>query len=152
MRYARTQAGKLTFAVFGVVVALISAILIPASIKNGRMPTVELLALGLTLVFVFAVMLVFSRLTITIDDERIAWSFGAGWPKFDLPLSEVQSVKAVKNSVFYGYGIRVVPRGMLYNVSGRDAVEITRHDGKVIRLGTDQPDQLLAAIDGARRG
>jgi hypothetical protein len=151
LRYAHTQTGTSVFVVFGVVIALIAAILIPASASHGVPPATELLVLGVVLSLVLVVMLVFSRLTIIIDDERIAWRFGAGWPKFELPLDEIQSARAVTNSIMYGYGIRVIPRGMLYNVSGRAAIELTRTDGKLIRLGTDDPDQLLAAIQSASR-
>jgi hypothetical protein len=151
-RYAHTQTGTSIFVVFGVVVALISAIVIPASVSHGSPPAVELVALGVVLLIVFIVMLLFSRLTIIVDDNRISWRFGAGWPKFDQPLSEVVSARTVSNSIVYGYGIRVIPKGMLYNVSGRGAVEITRPDGKLIRLGSDEPEKLLAAIqDAARR-
>jgi hypothetical protein len=35
---------------------------------------------------------------------------------------------------------------MLYNVSGRDAVEIQLDDGRRFRLGTDDPEGLVAAL------
>ena len=41
---------------------------------------------------------------------------------------------------------RVTMRGMLYNVSGRDAVEIRLDTGRRFRLGTDDPDGLVAAL------
>jgi hypothetical protein len=40
----------------------------------------------------------------------------------------------------------------LYNVSGRKAVEVTRLSGKRVRIGTDEPDALLAAPTSARGG
>lgn len=39
---------------------------------------------------------------------------------------------------------------MLYNVAGLDAVEITLGSGERVRIGTDEPDLLLLAIQGAR--
>ena len=36
--------------------------------------------------------------------------------------------------------------GWLYNVSGLDAVEIETSDGDVIRLGTDEPNQLSSVL------
>jgi hypothetical protein len=38
---------------------------------------------------------------------------------------------------------------MLYNVSGLDAVEITRQDGSRFRLGTDQPERLARTLSEA---
>jgi hypothetical protein len=35
---------------------------------------------------------------------------------------------------------------MLYNVSGFDAVELSLADGRRVRLGTDEPDAVVAAL------
>jgi hypothetical protein len=51
-----------------------------------------------------------------------------------------------------GWGIRITTRGMLYNVSGRDAVEIRLDDGRRFRLGTDDPNGLVAALSGRLQG
>ena len=46
----------------------------------------------------------------------------------------------------FGWGIRKVSRGWMYNNAGRNAVELSLRSGKVFRIGTDQPVELLAAI------
>jgi hypothetical protein len=38
----------------------------------------------------------------------------------------------------------------LFNVSGLDAVEVELVDGKRIRIGTDEPQALVAAIRARR--
>jgi len=63
-----------------------------------------------------------------------------------VPLRDVESVEPVKNPWYYGIGLRVTPRGMLYSVSGLSAVEITRRDGSRLRIGTDEPEKLTAAL------
>ena len=40
----------------------------------------------------------------------------------------------------------MTPHGVLYNVSGFDAVEIKLRTGKKFRIGTDVPQELDAAI------
>ena len=45
--------------------------------------------------------------------------------------------------------MRIIPRGRLYNVGGVDAVELEMDNGRVVRVGTDQPDALLAAVNAA---
>ncbi len=38
----------------------------------------------------------------------------------------------------------------LFNVSGRDAVELKMKSGRTYRIGTDRPDALEAAVRAAR--
>jgi hypothetical protein len=56
----------------------------------------------------------------------------------------------VRNRWYYGWGIRITPRGWLYNVSGLDAVELALKNGKCVRIGSDEPHALARAIDHAR--
>ena len=49
----------------------------------------------------------------------------------------------------YGFGIRYVFDGWMWNVSGLDAVQLTLPDGKHFRIGTDEPKALEAAINQA---
>jgi hypothetical protein len=93
-----------------------------------------------------ASIVVFSRMVVEIRDGVIRWAFGVGFPRYSLPLSEVQSAAVVTSSWIFGVGIHFIPRGILYNVWGRKAVEITKTNGRRIRLGTDEPEALLAAI------
>ena len=51
-----------------------------------------------------------------------------------------------KNRWYNGWGIRLIPRGWIFNVSGFDAVEIQMKNGRRYRIGTDEPEALLAAI------
>jgi hypothetical protein len=46
-------------------------------------------------------------------------------------------------------GIRKIPGGWLYNISGADAVELTLKGGKRCRIGTDVPEELERAIEPA---
>ena len=58
----------------------------------------------------------------------------------------VRGVRQVRNKWWYGWGIRKIPKGWMYNVWGLDAVELEMESGKVFRIGTDEPDQLLGAL------
>jgi hypothetical protein len=95
---------------------------------------------------------IFSSLHVEIDGESLHWYFGRGVPKFSIPLHEIRDARVVKNHWIYGLGIHFTPSGWLYNVSGSKAVEVTRLNGKRLRIGTDEPEALLAAIISARRG
>ena len=92
------------------------------------------------------VFVVLSRLTVEVDDTALRAFFGRGWPRKTLPLAEVRSAQAVRNYWWYGFGIWWIPRGTVWTVWGFDAVEVGLSSGRVFRIGTDEPEALLAAI------
>jgi hypothetical protein len=93
--------------------------------------------------------LLFSYLTITIGDGALACHFGFGfWPK-RFPLADIVDATLSPSSWIDGWGIRVTPSGMLYNVSGTGAVEVRLRSGTRFRLGSDEPDVLLHALKAA---
>jgi len=94
----------------------------------------------------------FSALTIEIDDEVLRWVFGPGLIQKGVPLSEIRRAEAARTRWYEGWGIHKTRRGWLYTVSGRDAVLVTRRDGRQFLLGTDEPARLRDAINGAVRG
>lgn len=49
-----------------------------------------------------------------------------------------------------GFGIHAYGTGWIYNVSGLLGVEIELKGGSFIRLGTDQPNYLIQAIEDAK--
>ena len=55
-------------------------------------------------------------------------------------------VTQVRNRWWWGFGIRWTPHGWMWNISGLDAVELTYHNGKKFRIGTDEPEALLEAL------
>lgn len=91
-------------------------------------------------------LLAFHSLTIEVTREQIRARFG--WSPFGRTFSvtEIRDARIVKNRWYYGWGIRFTPHGWLYNISGLDAVEIEFRNGKKVRLGTDEPDELLRVI------
>ena len=93
----------------------------------------------------------FGSLTVSVDDETIVASFGPGWPRKTVPLTLVRGARPVRNRWWYGWGIRYTPHGWLYNVSGLDAVELEMLGGRTLRIGTDEPERLVAAIEAAAR-
>jgi hypothetical protein len=88
----------------------------------------------------------FSSLTIQVNDHELVSWFGPGFWHVRAPLQRMAGVERTSSSALEGWGIRITTRGMLYNVSGRDAVEIRLDDGSRFRLGTDDPDGLVAAL------
>jgi hypothetical protein len=93
----------------------------------------------------------FSTLTVSIADNFLKIKFGYGLFRDSFLLSDIVSVSQVKNHWYYGWGIRFWfwPRMTIYNVSGFDAVELKMKNGKVYRIGTDEPEKLESALKQA---
>ncbi len=93
-----------------------------------------------------ASLVLFTALTVVIDEEAVEVRFGPGIIRKRFPLREIESCRTVKNPWYYGLGIRLTPHGWLYTVSGSYAVEIRMKNGKKHRIGTDVPKDLEEAI------
>lgn len=103
-------------------------------------------ALILTAVFLFVLIVLFSSLTVTADEHALMLYFGPGVIRRSFKYSDIESISRVKNRWYWGWGIRWFGRGWLYNVSGLDAVELKLKTGKLVRIGTDEPDQLARFV------
>lgn len=98
---------------------------------------------------VFLLMLLFHSLNVRIDEGGMHLRFGVGLLRKSIPLESVDSCSAVRNSLMYGFGIRYVFDGWMWNVSGLNAVQLTFTGGKHFRIGTDEPAALESAINNA---
>ena len=127
---------------------LMIAIIIPAIIillavaRNREYPQI-LLTIA---VFLFAFSL-FYCLTISIDDRTLRFWFGIGLIRKKIMIKDIESASQVRNHWYHGFGIHYIGGRWLYNIAGFDAVELRLKNGKIIRLGTDQPEALLRAIN-----
>jgi|SRR3989344_3787904 len=90
----------------------------------------------------------FVTLRVAIDENYLRIKFGFGIFRKKFPRGEIASAKIVKNHWYYGWGIRLWlwPKMWIYNISGFDAVEIIMKNGKIYRIGTDEPEKLETAI------
>jgi hypothetical protein len=103
--------------------------------------------LELFLAFVLLLcVLLFWRLTIKVDNETLGASFGIGLIRKAVPVANIVACEPIRTRWWWGWGIHLTPYGWLYNVSGWDAVAITLRDGKRFCVGTDEPQELQAAI------
>ncbi|MBK5277333.1 MAG: hypothetical protein JJE09_00570 [Bacteroidia bacterium] len=86
-------------------------------------------------------------MTTKISSEIITVFFGIGLIRKRIQIKRISSVETIKTPWYYGYGIRFIPNGMLYSVSGTDGVELKLNDTKrVIRIGSKNPQQLKQEI------
>ena len=101
-------------------------------------------------VVVFIIMIIalylFNSLVVKVNSEKIYVAFGSGLIHKTIPFTRIKSAEKVRNKWFYGFGIRLIPGGQMYNVAGLDAIELKLTNGRVFRIGTDESDRLLEVI------
>ncbi len=141
VRYRHTQTGSTAILAVGLLAVGIAVIAV--AVAGG--PVV--LPVAIVAVFVVAMLAVFGRLTVTVEPGEVRAAFGWGWPSRTIALSDVVATRSVRNRWYHGWGIRLVEHGWMYNVAGFDAVELDLASGRRFRIGTDQPSELLNAID-----
>ena len=98
----------------------------------------------------FFIASLFYKLRVLVNESGIHLIYGIGLVKIHLKPDCVKSVRMVKNPWYYGMGIRIIPRGTLYNIQGIDAVEIIYEDGRrerMVRIGSDEVHILKAFLD-----
>ena len=88
----------------------------------------------------------FWGLTVEVNKDIVRLAFGFGIIHRSIPRERIAAVTRVRNRWWYSLGIRLTPHGWMWNISGLDAVELTYHDGKKFRIGTDEPEALLEAL------
>jgi len=143
--YRHTQFGAVI--VVTIAAAAILLVALPASVWEVGTTTSALL--GSTALFLAIVLALFASLTVEIDAEHLRIRFGIGLIRKHFPLDQIDTGRPVNNPWIYGWGIRLTPHGWLYNVSGREAVELKMKSGKTCRIGTDEPEVLAAALQEA---
>lgn len=145
INYKHTQIGSLVLIALGLGIALTVTILILAPTPFDR--AFGGVVAGVLLLCLF----LFRSLTVVVDSTKLELSFGPGAFRKRFQVGDVVRARIVRNPWYYGWGIRRTPHGWMYNVSGFDAVEVEFRDQRKFRIGTNEPDQLLKAIDEAVR-
>ncbi len=135
MTYKHTQVGYWMFVV-SVALALVISTRVGSLAIFGVMCLITALASSL-----------FGTLTTTVDDESVVVQFGPiGLIRERFALADITAARTARNSPVYGWGMRYISHGRLWNVWGLDAVEMQLKNGTRFRIGTDEPHELLGAL------
>jgi multisubunit Na+/H+ antiporter MnhB subunit len=138
-----TQFGIFSMIGIGSAIVLCSVIMIIAGLNN--IAPIEIM--GVVILPLVFFLLTFYKLTITIDDTYIQFSLGIGLIAKKYLISDIQNCKSVSNNPMYGVGIRKIPKGWLYNVTGLKAIEIRFKNSKsIVRIGTNRPDEIADIV------
>src|SRR3989338_5932699 len=146
--YKHTQIGYLILFVTLAVLVLFAWLQITARAEPPSLYSGTNFAITAIMAFILFILASFSTLTVVIDGQFLKIRFGWGIFRKKFPLTDITTVRKVKNHWYYGWGIRIWfwPYMWIYNVSGFDAVEMVIKDGKIYRIGTDAPGELESAL------
>ena len=144
--YVHTQSGTLQRAILAGFAVICGGSGVKSALKSNIRGALPMLGTSALLV-VCAIL--FDSLTVKVSRTYISLKFGIGLIRKRFALVDVQNATIVRNLWYYGWGIRLTPHGWLYNVSGLDAVEIQLKNGRKCRIGTDEPLELLSAVESS---
>ena len=143
MQYSHTQSGTLLKVILSV-----SVVFCFVMAAVNQIASVIAFSLYGMIALLVCLTWLFSSLTVEVEGEELRHYFGPGFWKKTYLLEDIESIKQVRNSWIFGWGIRITPHGWLYNVSGLDAVQIQLRSGRKFRIGTDDPQGVISAISG----
>jgi len=142
--YKEFQFGWIIF-VFVIPVQILITYFYLNNIGDRPLQTNVFLAINLIIIVTY---LLFYGMTTIITVDSIKISFGIGLIKKSVQLLRIMTVEPVKNPWYYGWGIRFIPKGMLYNISGSEGIEIKFIDtDNVLRIGSKDSFKLKQEIE-----
>ncbi|MBI4138054.1 MAG: hypothetical protein HY482_00470 [Candidatus Wildermuthbacteria bacterium] len=146
--YKHTQIGYLMLVITLVVLVFFAWIQITARAETPSYDSGANFAGTFIMAPILFILASFSTLTVSIHEQFLKICFGWGIFCKKFSLTDIATVRKVKNHWYYGWGIRLRfwPKMWIFNVSGFDAVELTMQNGRIYRIGTDEPEKLEAAI------
>ena len=142
--YRKRQRGWIINLVFIPILLFFAAILYYQEVLGkplGDRPAPSWFYLGFVLLFL-ALLALFSTLTVTGFSDYLEIKFGIGLVHKKFYYKDIRFCSVQKNPFYYGWGIRKIPGGWLYNVSGSMSVQLDMKDGKMYRIGTAEPQKL----------
>jgi hypothetical protein len=140
MAYQHRQRGTLVLTTMGIAAVMIVVLFAVAD-------DLPLAAAIVPAVVIALLMLNFGSLSTHIEGQNLHIALGIGWIRRSIPLSTVTAAEVTQTRWFYGWGIRLTPKGWLWNTSGFNAVQLTYDNGKHFLIGSDDADGLATAIE-----
>jgi hypothetical protein len=145
----------LTFGVGAAAMFALGGALVGLLLGKESQAVVPLVAAVPGLAVLIYCLAIFRCLRVDVHADRIELAFGARahgglrGPRRRVPLERIVSVRPGRSRAIYGWGMRWVPGGRLWNVWGLDVVELVLANGKRLLIGTDRPIELADAIGRA---
>jgi hypothetical protein len=144
VRYSHTQTNRHFGVVFLVIAVVMAVTLYMLPPRDAVGPGV----VGFVVLAVLAVAIsVFSSLTVQVDDEALTFGFAFGVLRRRVPLADIAAAERITVPWWFGAGVKLSRDAVSYLVAAGPAVAIRlKSGGREIRLGSNDPDTLVAAL------
>ncbi len=136
------------YVVIGIFMSLIVFMPIAYFLKLGSNPIPLPAMLIMTGLFVTLLMF-FYKLTLIVNSEGIKIIYGIGLIRKTIKPDLIKGVRTTSVPWYYGMGIRLTPKGMMYNINGFNVVELKYQIGesdKTVLIGTHRGEELVNAL------
>jgi hypothetical protein len=146
--YRKTQTGWLMILLFVPIILFFMYIVYQQEVLGrpfGSNPGPSIMYFGFA-VFFLIVLSLFSHLTVIGYTDYLEMRFGIGLIRKKFHFIDIKECTVAKSPWYYGWGIRKIPGGWLYNVSGFWSVQLNMKNGKMYRIGTDEPKKLAEFV------
>jgi hypothetical protein len=145
MKYEKAQTGWFIIVLFSTVIAILTICYL---MNIGSRPLPLDVYIILATIFIL-LLLVFYRLKIRVDNSAIHIIYGIGLVHIRINPEKINQVTIVKTPWYSGLGIRITEKGMLYNIQGQNAVEISYLKGEVktVQIGSNDALALKQFIE-----
>ena len=89
-------------------------------------------------------------MTTVIENREIKIAYGIGMIRIRIRPEKIINVEKFKVPWYWGMGIRITPKGLLYSINGFQTViikYIIKGKERTTLIGTQDPDDLKSAIE-----
>lgn len=134
--------------VYGLIILITLAMWVPnlAFTRDYTLPLISLIVILISPFIVATILLMFAKMSITVDNTKIRLVFWWGLPKKEIQINDIRSVELHELSYWWGTGVGMVKQGSMWRAGGKTAVLVKQSNGKSVIIGSDNPDELLQAI------
>ena len=130
-----------------VIVSILAATIIIISLPLMRSEEFSAIQLEVVIILLAAIAL-FYALTIEIKEDTLYIRMGIGLIRKKVLLSNITQARKVRIPIYAGWGIHGIPGlSWVWNVSGRDGVQLNFVKGGRLIVGSDEAEVLVKAIE-----
>ena len=146
MKYKQSQFGWVVIILFALLVAFL-CLAYAFQWGGNPLPFIPFLALSSILVILG---LMLYKLTVEVKGTTLRLSYGIGLISLKFNIDELEETEIIRVPWYYGVGIRITPKGMLYSIHGWKALQInfkSKGKSKRVMVGTAEPELLKKVLE-----
>lgn len=146
MKYKQSQFGWVVIILFTLLVAFLC---LAYAFQWGNNPLSFIPFLTLSSIPVILGLMLY-KLTVEVKGTTLRLSYGIGLISLKFEIDELEETEIIRVPWYYGIGIRITPKGMLYSIHGWKALRIkykSKGKSKRVMVGTAEPELLKKLLE-----